>query len=110
MANLTQAGGALLDGVVISATATGVLTKELAGTSIDIVRGIRKPVKDGFTTIGNYSEEMVSNSEFSLNKTKFENQMKLEVLEEMKTDKAYITSFKDNFRNEVKGVSSEIQF
>jgi len=59
MATIKQATNALLDGVVISATATGLVTRELAGTAVDTAKQARKTVNLAGKAI-DYADELMS--------------------------------------------------
>ena len=110
MATIKQATGAILDGLVISTTAVGVVTREVAGTSIDMITGIRRPVKNSLTAIGNYSEILVEDSILSLEQTKLENGAKLAGLKTLAKDEEYLAEVKAQYMADLKGVSEDIKF
>lgn len=110
MATIKQATSAVLDGIVVTVTASGVLTREVAGTSIDIVKGVRKPIKNSLDAVGTYSEILVQDANLSLEETKLMNGAKLKGLNKLSKDEAYLAEIEAQYIADLKGVSEDIKF
>jgi len=110
MATIKQATGAVLDGVVVTVTASGVLTKELAGTAIDITKGIRKPIANSLDAVGTYSEILVQDANLALEETKLMNGAKLKGLKKLSADETYLAEIEAQYIADLKGVSEDIKF
>jgi len=110
MATIKQATGAVLDGIVVSVTASGVLTRELAGTAIDIVKGVRKPIANSLDAVGIYSEILVQDANLSLEETKLMNGAKVKGLKKLSADEKYLAEIEAQYIKDLKGVSETIEF
>ena len=109
-AKFTDVLSSSFDTVITLNAGTAVTVKESVGFVVDTVRGIRKPNKDLWTTLGNYSEVMVEDSKLALEETKLENSAKLAGLKTLSKDEAYLTSIQEEYMASRRGNSSEIQF
>jgi len=109
-AKLSDVLGSSFDTLITLNAGTAVTVKETVGLVVDTVRGVRKPNKNAWDAVGNYSEVLVIDSRKSLRAAKFEETISDKAYELLEKDKAYIASEVERIRKELEGDSSEISF